>query len=123
MNCCPLSEADETCTLYNEATRKAKKSHKCEECQEEIKPGDLYSYSTMLFDGSWTTTKMCLSCKEIGDHFTCGSRIVGQLWEELEEYFFPDMKAGGPCMEGLSPANKARLFDSRLVWLFERDSD
>lgn len=36
---------------------------------------------------------------------------------DLEENFFPDMKAGGPCMEGLSPAAKARLFDRRMKWL------
>lgn len=118
--CCPLGEADEYCTVWHERTRKAAKPHTCEECRETINIGDKYSYTTSLFDGSWSTTKMCLSCKEIGDHFACGGRVIGMLWEELEEYFFPDMKAGGPCLDGLSPSNKQRLFDRRTVWLFER---
>ena len=29
----------------------------------------------------------------------------------------PGMKAGGPCMKGLSPEAKARLFERRMKWL------
>lgn len=117
MVCCPLSEADETASFYSYSTPVARKEHRCEECHETIRPGTKYELYKQLFDGSWSTTKTCLSCVEIGDHFTCGSRILGQLWEDLAENFFPDMKAGGPCMEGLSPEAKARLFERRLKWL------
>lgn len=117
MACCPLTEADETAQVYNRSTPVAAKAHRCEECDETIAKGQRYELAKMLSDRSWSTWRTCMSCSEIGDHFTCGSRIVGQLWADLEENFFPDMKAGGPCMEGLSPANKARLFERRMAWL------
>jgi hypothetical protein len=51
---------------------------------------------------------MCLLCSEIGNHFACGGRVVETLWSDLEENFFPDMRMGGPCMSGLSPASEAQ---------------
>lgn len=123
--CCPLSEADEYCKVWNSTTRKARKAHRCDECREEISVGARYEHISMLFDGAWDTSRLCLSCKEIGDHFTCGSRILGVLWDDLEENFFPDMRAGGQCLDGLSPEAKDRLFTRRLQWLFdsEREAD
>lgn len=117
MVCCPLSSADETAQVYNATTPIARKAHRCEECDETISPGSKYELIKMLFDGSWSTSRICMSCSEIGDHFNCGGRVLGMLWEELEENFFPDMKAGGPCMKGLSPEAKARLFERRLKWM------
>lgn len=122
MQCCPLGEADETCTLSTRTNRRARKTHKCVECSGEIKPGEIYCYASMLFDGSWSDCKTCKLCEEIGDHFTCGSRVVGELWSDLQENFFPNMKAGGPCMEGLSPAAKVRLFDACLAWKLGQDA-
>lgn len=122
MMCCPLSEADDAPSVYNTTHPRAAKDHTCEECRETIPKGAKYELYKSLFDGSWSTTRTCLSCSEIRDHFRCGgSYCIGQLWEELEQNFFPDMKAGGPCLEGLSPANKARLFELRLKWLFDAD--
>jgi hypothetical protein len=118
--CCPLSSCDESATVYNQDERTARKDHACFECGETIPARSRYEHISMLFDGHWDSFKLCLSCREIGDHFTCGSRTLGILWEELEEYFFPDMKAGGPCMDGLSPEAKARLFERRLKWMEEQ---
>lgn len=67
-----------------------------------------------------TTRPRLTTCTGTG---SCGrSRIIGQLWEELQDNFFPDMKAGGPCMKGLSPEAKAFMFEQRTEWLF-RDRD
>jgi hypothetical protein len=41
----------------------------------------------------------------------------GFTWSQLGENFFPDMKAGGPCLKGLSPAAKSMLFERRVKWL------
>lgn len=121
MNCCPLAEADESALVWNRTTRKARKDHKCVECGDTIHKQQSYDYTSMLYDGQWTTWRTCLLCAEIGDHFACGNgRIVGELWSDLKDNFFPSMKAGGPCMEGLSPDAKSRLFDLRTAWLLER---
>ncbi len=123
--CCPLQGADECATVYNRRARVARKDHACFECEKTIPRGSKYEYVSMLFDGHWDDFKTCLPCSEIGDHFTCYEdgvgRIVGQLWSDLQENFFPDMKAGGPCMEGLSPAAKQKLIDERMEWYFEQD--
>jgi len=123
MECCVFGDdCDEPAKVYNQRQLVAKKPHRCTECREEIPGGAQYERVDGLWDGHWSTYKTCLSCVEIRDHFAakCGGHwVFEQVWSDLEEYFFPDMKAGGPCMEGLSPAAKARLFERRLAWLHD----
>ena len=120
MTCCPLGEADETYEHFSESIVKAAKGYACEECGTgAIAKGDKHEVACGYFDGAWHTHRTCLSCREIRNHFACGSWIFGQLWEDIENNFFPAMKAGGPCMDGLSPAAKARLFELRDVWLMD----
>jgi hypothetical protein len=116
--CCPLSEGDEPARVFNESTPIARREHKCCECDEIIPKGARYELARGLWDGRWSTFKTCLSCVEIRDHFGCEGWVYEMLWSDLEENFFPDMKAGGPCMDGLSPSAKARLFERRIAWLF-----
>lgn len=117
--CCPLYGCDDnTASFYEETRPTAKKEHRCCECKEAIAKGARYERTKGLWEDGWSTYKTCLSCVEIRNHFSCGEGwIFTCLWEQLKENFFPNMKAGGPCMEGLSPEAKARLFEKRLVWL------
>ena len=118
--CCPLEgtdACDDVLEAFTATTRKARKDHRCYECREVILKGTKYRYESGIFDGGPSSFKTCLSCVEIRDHFACNGYIYGQLWDDLEQNFFPDMKAGGPCMEGLSPAAKDRLFTLRMKWL------
>lgn len=120
MQCCPLTEGDEPATLYHSVTIVARRDHGCDECSESIPRGAAYERVKGLWDGRWSTFKTCLSCVEIRNHFGCGRGWChGTLWDDLEENFFPGMKAGGPCMEGLSPEAKARLFERRSKWFEE----
>ena len=120
--CCPLSGSEdaEAATFSSTTKPTARKPHECEECDEVIPVGSKYERTEGLWDGSWFTYKTCLSCVEIRDHFACDGWLYGRLWRDLEENFFPEMKAGGPCMEGLSPEAKGRLFERRTKWLLER---
>lgn len=117
--CCPLSSSSDfegpACTTTSTPT--ARKDHECCECGEVIPCGAQYEKVTGVWDGHGDTFKTCLSCVEIRDHFNCEGFLFGHLWTDLAENFFPDMKAGGPCMQGLSPEAKARLFERRLAWL------
>ena len=117
--CCPLGADDgDLPSVCNVETRKAAKNHTCSECGEAIPRGERYEHVKGLWDGSWSTFRTCLSCVEIRAHFACEGRwVYGELWSRLEDNFFPDMRAGGPCMEGLSPAAKNRLFERRIKWL------
>jgi hypothetical protein len=119
MMCCPLSggcDHGDGPTIYTTATPVARKEHRCTECREAIQIGTKYERTEGLWSGAWSTFKTCLSCVEIRDHFSCDGWVYGSLWEDLEQNFFPDMRAGGPCMDGLSPAAKARLFDRCTAW-------
>lgn len=121
MLCCPLSSNDDDgASFYSDKIVKAKKSHECCECEAAIKSGDSYEYVSGCWDGSFDVYKTCLSCVEIRNHFACNGWLFGYLWSDLRDNFFPDMKAGGPCMDGLSPEAKARLFDERLKWLEQK---
>lgn len=120
--CCPLSECDETADVFNVVQRRARKEHVCCECRDPITVGTLHEHVSMFYDGSWSSYRQCLVCSEIGDHFSCGrGRIVETLWDDLENNFFPDMRMGGPCMDGLSPAAKMKLVDRRMRWYFDQD--
>lgn len=120
MICCPLSTSDDgdAAECFQSSTRTARKAHRCTECGETIPPGARYEYTSGIWDRQPQAFKTCASCVEIRNHFACGGGwIYGELWHDLAENFFPDMKAGGPCMEGLSPEAKARLFETRLAWM------
>lgn len=122
MMCCPLTGSDgEGPKVHETAVRRARKEHGCTECGETIAIGVRYEDTTGLWDGQWSGYRTCLTCVEIRDHFACEGWIYGQLWSDLQENFFPDMKMGGPCMAGLSPAAKASLVDARMEWLFDHD--
>ena len=121
VTCCPLSE----CGDHNPAsvsTPTARLAHRCCECREPIAPGSKYERYALFLEGSAETYKTCLSCVEIRNHFACNGWLFGQVWSDIADNFFPDMRAGGPCMNGLSPAAKARLFERRLVWLERQGS-
>jgi hypothetical protein len=123
MQCCPLSDYDGDSQCSQTTERRARKAHRCDECGDEIKAGDRYRFSSGIADREPWDFKSCLLCAEIRKHFSCGrAQSLGTMWDDLAENFFPNMRAGGPCMEGLSPAAKARLFERCLKWRIERDS-
>lgn len=124
MVCCPLEGSDGDGPQFsNTTTPRARKEYRCAECREVIAIGSKHEKVAGSWDGSFCTYRTCLSCAEIRNHFACNGYIIGQVWSDIEENFFPEMRAGGPCMEGLSPAAKARLFERRLKWLVPDEPD
>jgi len=122
MMCCPLSGSDdcESPSVYDSSTPVAARARKCSECGDDIPKGAKYERIKGCWDGAWSTYSTCLSCVEIRDHFACNGFLFGSLWSDLEENFFPEMKMGGPCMEGLSPEAKLRLVTLRMEWYFDQ---
>lgn len=86
--CCPLQECDEYATVYNVDKRRARKEHRCCECRDPIPVGALHEYITMLFDGAWSSSRVCLLCSEIGDHFACGAWYFDQ--DEIDDSAWED---------------------------------
>lgn len=52
-------------SAFSTVTRKARKQHKCCECKKEIQPGELYQYSSGIWDGRPDSYKQCLNCWDI----------------------------------------------------------
>ncbi len=52
----------EPCEIWNATWRKARKTHKCQECLEEIKPGERYQYVFIVFEGEASNYKACEFC-------------------------------------------------------------
>jgi hypothetical protein len=118
MTCCPLSANDgPNAKVFKKSRVSARKDTTCCECRDPIARGTVHEVIRGLWEQSWSTYRTCLICVEIRDHFECEGWLFEHVWDDLQENFFPDMKAGGPCMEGLSPDAKARLFDRRMAWL------
>lgn len=124
MICCPLQGNDDGDgpSCFAESTRTARKEHACSECDSAITKGAKYLHESGVWDGVPGSYKTCLLCVEIRNHFACsGGWLYGCLWSDLRDNFFPDMKCGGQCMEGLSPAAKQKLIDERMTWYFAQD--
>jgi hypothetical protein len=49
-------------TFYERRVVRARKPHKCEECNRAIPKGCQYEYTSGLWDGYFDTFKTCLAC-------------------------------------------------------------
>lgn len=112
--CLDMDFDDGPSDFYREVTRKARKEHLCCECREAIKPGARYAYATGKSNGDMWQAKTCATCYEIRRALVCGSWVFGQLWEEIENYIFPEWKKLSPidCLakiDSLEARNKLRF--------------
>ena len=61
--------------VWDANIQRARKQYHCDECGEDIHPGEHYERVGSLFDGRWSTYRFCLSCVE-------WSRALG-AWSRL----------------------------------------
>lgn len=84
---------DEPPSVCAEILRKAKKTHRCEECGKEIPPGRSYMRCSSLTDGHWMSWPACMKCHRIEKTHAAAERsmggnssyYVGQLLETVKE--------------------------------------
>ena len=102
--------------ICNTRWPKAKKEHKCCECNRTILIGEEYERSSGKFDGSFWDEKTCNECAEIRIAFTCEvPPPFGELWSEITEYAFPNLNTS--CFDRLdTPAAKSFLRERWLKW-------
>ncbi len=88
-------------------SRKARKPHKCHECDSIIRPGERYVHNAGKWDhGDITTWSDCSACDAWGDAFAAEQRRVcgcsgwelGQLWDAIAEHG-REHGWGGPSLE------------------------
>jgi len=85
---CIYSEYDiDSAVCLGTDTRRARKTHTCDECGREIATGEEYERAFGV-DGTLTWThKTCRSCLEVREAFFC-QWSYGGLWEDLWEWLF-----------------------------------
>ena len=75
---------------FCETKRKAKKEHKCCECKEIISKGEIYIYSSGIWDGEPNSYKTCLTCESVrNEYIKSTGEIVcfGYLGEAISDTF------------------------------------
>ena len=79
-------DAEGYSSFYTSTKRKAKKSHRCDECHSPILPGEVYEYAAGKQDGDMWDSKTCPRCLALVDfiraHVPCYCRMHGDLLED-----------------------------------------
>lgn len=63
-------DSGERADVYSVETRKARKQHRCYECQGSIRAGEVYERVATLYDGSWDTARTCCRCLDVRQYIT-----------------------------------------------------
>lgn len=71
--------------VYDLTIRKARKTHRCYECNRSIEPGERYEDVKSLFDGIWDRFRTHLSCAGIRRDFCCN--VHGSVGETFHETY------------------------------------
>lgn len=120
-NACLYGEPDGTPEFWNVTTPKARKLHKCYECNKEICIGEHYQRVSYKSDGEVTSCCTCLICAEIRKAFYCDIEIIGEFWSQMSDYVFPELTTG--CLDRLqTPQAKAYLLARWNEWKFNREN-
>jgi len=99
---------------------KAKKEHRCEDCNEPIPVGSKYQRASGKYDGEFFDIKTCSVCVEVRDAFTCAEYDQagpppGHLWVDIQEQMFPSITT--VCFDKLqSPEAKEYLRERWMKW-------
>ena len=76
-----MNITDGSADVYQKISRTARRRHTCCACREEIRPGDSYTLSTIIYDHNVDTYKRCLRCEMIHAHL-CEMR-QGTYFDDL----------------------------------------
>lgn len=82
---CDLYLDGDFCKVWTQTRRKAAKEHRCQCCGTRICRGERYLVTKSLFDGEWSTEKMCRKCDGIQKAFGEEHRYYPGPFE-LDEY-------------------------------------
>jgi hypothetical protein len=95
--------------------RRARKTHKCDECWREIVAGETYEHVRGKWDGYMSTFKTCGDCLSIRDSFFCEGFMYGGLWEDLHEHLHAVVRFGtgidSSCLVSLTPRAREKVCD------------
>jgi hypothetical protein len=115
MDVCISHDVDGFCDFYAERIVTARKPHECCECRRAIAPGTVYERATGMYEGGFFRDATCLVCADVRKAFVCGSWLLGELWESVEDELFPRWRTEGPfeCLARLSTADAREYCQKR----------
>lgn len=105
---------------FRSTERRARKSHVCCECREEIKKGDYYQYSSGVWGGDPLDFKQCMNCHEIMDFAASFDGYDPPCFGDLREWFLGFACRGFTGLDwligmakdiGISPEKLSKLLD------------
>ncbi len=107
--------------FYRDGIYKARKEHKCCECDGKILPGVRYFKTVGKWEGKFSTFRQCLPCHEIQRAFSCdGGWVYGGLWEAWDDADgFASLTVHDSCFKKLSL--EAREFLVQRWWRWKED--
>lgn len=81
---CSYTDGDPA-AVANAVMRRARKRHRCVECNEHIEMGAIYEALALCCDGSWSHWKTCLPCTRIRERFCPHGSLLGELSEQVRD--------------------------------------
>lgn len=124
MECATVScDIDECALLLRSSTPKARLTHRCDECNRIIIPGETYLIEVVKFDGEVETWKTCSDCQSIRANFFKDGWVYGETKEMLRDHVwdsFGDISES--CIAALTPGARAMVCDL-IQEQFDCDSD
>lgn len=84
---CRIDDA-ERCAVWNQRDLVARAPHVCSECRRTIERGEPYRRIGWLFDGGWSTSKICAHCRIGADWLNaeCSGHMADGVREEILEH-------------------------------------
>lgn len=87
MNCDCSVDHDMSPEFSREEFPVARKTYKCYECDEDIKPGQKYNKYVGVWDGRFNTYRTCMPCNRIREKYCPHGFIFGELRESISNCF------------------------------------
>lgn len=85
---CLVNDSDGYLVLLEERHNRAKKPHKCTECNRVIGAGEVYLLEKAILDGDFETYKTCAHCQVARAWLMveCGGWLYRGVYEDIAEH-------------------------------------
>ena len=99
---CMVDGLDDRASVWNESSQKARKPHKCEECNRVIEVGEVYCRVWAISGDGPFTAKWCAHCDVAKDWLweNCGGSVISAVQEDIQEHI-SDYRGDAICVPRL----------------------
>lgn len=104
---------DDAPTAFNEGPQKAKKQHKCSECGGNIRPGETYTKTWGVWDGSVCTFKRCTDCQSFLDWALAHVKCICWSYGEMHQDVLDELHGWDRDCPGLYAEARAKVMEIR----------